>query len=724
MLKHSTLNDVTDLCKCLSSISVKNADETKEARTSFKLECLTTCYKWFRSKEPSNLENTSESSATLLYLVVDLIQTDADPFVLYAARKALVVLLDHQSCKTEITECLHGILDCLGSKDIGTSNKTTVLEIISDLLQREFAVSVLDVIKQRFLWLVENVLTFPFQEDESILLTAFIILWRKSAKKCHDLQLDLCWIMKYDILLQTLNEINVTEKHVYSRQVIHLFKTFYCYGQSLCLKTSVEPIYLQLGTAILQWALDRGISYLHDNSASGFGGKLITGACKSQINTEFGNVSSLRQLAALLLSVAATIVRFIQNSEVNPALLNLSTCLLQLNDHATVTVHSNDHRSQPFDWMTSVFGDQDDTLMEALLEVLDIYTITRKRLDTLGPYLEKLVIMINPHRQFYMLLQMTGFDHSVLVDLLTSPETCALLYLTRYLKCVVNEWDIFLETLDSLCDRETDFLEQIHRKSDSGHHFTENQGENLTENVQTDVQKSSGVSYKQTKQNCDERKTKGLEEKLNARSIQDNPAPKESITKCESETECVSGEEHRQGFIADKMLSACSESGSKPEYTKSGTEVSVAGTKSEGLTLLGQYSSDEDEEDVSQYQSDHGFSDHVSQYQSDHVSQYQSEADNSQIVSKMETMDIESSLSGEDFQCRKPVSEITIQSEYIEAIEICDNKLQVNRCLDETMATLIRLRLKMESLCEGGLLMYHPGPLVRLLTQCEALYEQ
>ncbi|XP_021363515.1 protein Lines homolog 1-like, partial [Mizuhopecten yessoensis] len=178
--------------------------------------------------------------------------------------------------------------------------------------------------------------------------------------------------------------------------------------------------------------------------------------------------------------------------------------------------------------MTTVFGDQDDTLMEALLEVLDIYCITKKRSDALGPYLEKLTTTINPHKQFYLLLQMTGFDHSVLVDLLTSPETCALLYLTRYLKCVINEWDIFLETLDALGDRKTvSTSEHLHTKSDSGHCLTNSQGANSLKNSQEDVSKCFVESYKQSQLVCADVdvKTQDEEDQMIASSI---PASQES----------------------------------------------------------------------------------------------------------------------------------------------------------------------------------------------------
>ncbi|XP_060073613.1 uncharacterized protein LOC132553387 isoform X2 [Ylistrum balloti] len=720
MLKHLTGTNITYLCNCLSDACVQHAENTREIQTSFKLGYLTTCNKWFRSREEHSLKNFDESFSRLLHIVIDLVQTDADPFVLYAARQALVALLEHPSHKVEVKKCFHGVLDCLGKKEIGTLNKNTILEVTSDLLQGELAITILDVVKQTFPWLTEILLRLPFQNDNLILLTTFIILWRKSAKKCQDLQLDLHWVMDFENLQQTVHRISVTEKHLYSRHVIHLFKTFYSYGQSLCLKTSLEPIYVKLGTAIIQWALGRGICNLYDETASGFGGTLVFVSCKSQMKPEFGNLSSLRQLAALLLSVAATIIRFSQDT-VNLALPDLSKCLLQLNDHATVTVHGCDHRGESFDWMTTVFGDQDDTLMEAFLEVLDIYCITNKRSETFRPYLEKLITTINPHRQFYQLLQMTSFDHSVLVDLLTSPETCALLYLTRYLKCVINEWGSFVETLD--CLGNTDYTcKHLDRKWDPENCLTQNRGSDFMKNSWEDVTKSTMESQKT---NSDERKN--VEEEKIASSIQDNQStdyqteikckcPKSQfvidskllVKTSQGEKEHVSGIEDcpEPKSVTDTLLSKHIRNEGKTNDTVTCT------LGSSGLSLLGQYSSDDDDDD-----DDDGFSGQVT---TDKLA-----ADSSHIITSMDTTETEPTWSGDVSECcGNPVSDLTGQSESMETEETCGNTLVVNRCLDETMATLIRLRLKLESLYEGGLLVYHPGPLVRLIDQCETLYEQ
>lgn len=61
---------------------------------------------------------------------------------------------------------------------------------------------------------------------------------------------------------------------------------------------------------------------------------------------------------------------------------------------------------------------------------------------------------MNPHQQFIVFLKSTDFDDSILVDLLTSPETCFLLYFTYYLKCIKKEFILFLKTAQQLTLKE------------------------------------------------------------------------------------------------------------------------------------------------------------------------------------------------------------------------------------------------------------------------------
>ncbi|KAH9383764.1 hypothetical protein HPB48_025534 [Haemaphysalis longicornis] len=45
---------------------------------------------------------------------------------------------------------------------------------------------------------------------------------------------------------------------------------------------------------------------------------------------------------------------------------------------------------------------------------------------------------------FLGFLRSLGNDHVTLIDLVTSQETCALLYFVRYLRLVISDWDTFV----------------------------------------------------------------------------------------------------------------------------------------------------------------------------------------------------------------------------------------------------------------------------------------
>ena len=58
----------------------------------------------------------------------------------------------------------------------------------------------------------------------------------------------------------------------------------------------------------------------------------------------------------------------------------------------------------------------------------------------------------NHHLYFCQFVASTAYDHGMLVDLLTSPETSFLAYFTKYLKYCLRTWDDFIETLRSDID--------------------------------------------------------------------------------------------------------------------------------------------------------------------------------------------------------------------------------------------------------------------------------
>ncbi|CAH1797476.1 unnamed protein product [Owenia fusiformis] len=87
-------------------------------------------------------------------------------------------------------------------------------------------------------------------------------------------------------------------------------------------------------------------------------------------------------------------------------------------------------------WMFRLYRDQDDGLIESLICVLVIYQHTVHQ--------EARNSWLLAHRLFLNCMDHFSFDHTVLLDLLTSPETSFLLYLTKMLKLLINEWSMFI----------------------------------------------------------------------------------------------------------------------------------------------------------------------------------------------------------------------------------------------------------------------------------------
>ncbi|XP_076586414.1 protein Lines homolog 1 isoform X1 [Chaetodon auriga] len=87
-------------------------------------------------------------------------------------------------------------------------------------------------------------------------------------------------------------------------------------------------------------------------------------------------------------------------------------------------------------WVSLLFGEQDDDMMEAAKALLSIFLHHRlcSGLDESAVLETACASGCNPHCHFLLLLQSISFDHSILLDFLISTETCFLEYFVRYLK--------------------------------------------------------------------------------------------------------------------------------------------------------------------------------------------------------------------------------------------------------------------------------------------------
>uniref|UniRef100_A0A3Q1FLI0 Lines homolog 1 n=1 Tax=Acanthochromis polyacanthus TaxID=80966 RepID=A0A3Q1FLI0_9TELE len=97
-------------------------------------------------------------------------------------------------------------------------------------------------------------------------------------------------------------------------------------------------------------------------------------------------------------------------------------------------------------WISLLFGEQDDDMMEAAKAALSIFLNHRLRsgLDDGAAFAAACASGCNPHCHFVLLLQSISFDHSILLDFLISVETCFLEYVLRYLKYLRDNWQSFI----------------------------------------------------------------------------------------------------------------------------------------------------------------------------------------------------------------------------------------------------------------------------------------
>uniref|UniRef100_A0A8C2ZR59 Lines homolog 1 n=1 Tax=Cyclopterus lumpus TaxID=8103 RepID=A0A8C2ZR59_CYCLU len=94
-------------------------------------------------------------------------------------------------------------------------------------------------------------------------------------------------------------------------------------------------------------------------------------------------------------------------------------------------------------WVSLLFGDQDDDMMEAAKELTELLVSACRLcsgLDDSAVLEAACASGCNPHCHFLLLLQSISFDHSILLDFLISTETCFLEYFVRYLKYLRADW--------------------------------------------------------------------------------------------------------------------------------------------------------------------------------------------------------------------------------------------------------------------------------------------
>ncbi|XP_027978604.1 protein Lines homolog 1 isoform X1 [Eumetopias jubatus] len=155
--------------------------------------------------------------------------------------------------------------------------------------------------------------------------------------------------------------------------------------------------------------------------------------------------------AASLLIIKSVEIKFQSCASANEMKVDLQSFMCELLTFLKPHLQPSLQSHNPCEWISKVFIEQDDDMLEAAKASLGIYLkLTRQCKATESSTQEKEMwnhhtheYGYNPHCIFLFLLKNIGFDSSVLLDFLISSETCFLEYFVRYLKLLQKDWTHF-----------------------------------------------------------------------------------------------------------------------------------------------------------------------------------------------------------------------------------------------------------------------------------------
>lgn len=201
---------------------------------------------------------------------------------------------------------------------------------------------------------------------------------------------------------------------------------------------TIQSSVLTLAKKIVDAVGGRWLDEIHYRTVfCGFGGTLLEEHRTAPAVNKRCIVGDTRMLRLVLLTVFKASLLHVQGRS------TVATAL-----YRTLAWMSSKAKKQ--DWtqeniITEIFLEQDDQLLECLLLLLLLHL----KLSKASPTSESSTahgqaVIPSPHTMFLLFLRSLCYDHSALIDLLTSSETCALFYFVRYLKIVTSDWSGFL----------------------------------------------------------------------------------------------------------------------------------------------------------------------------------------------------------------------------------------------------------------------------------------
>lgn len=155
--------------------------------------------------------------------------------------------------------------------------------------------------------------------------------------------------------------------------------------------------------------------------------------------------------AASLITMKSLEIKFQSGTSTNEMKVDLHRFMSELLAFLKPHLQPSLQLHNPCEWLSRVFIEQDDDMLEAAKASVGIYLkLTREyeATERLTQEKEKWIRHThengyNPHCIFLFFLKNIGFDSTVLLDFLISSETCFLEYFVRYLKLLQKDWDNF-----------------------------------------------------------------------------------------------------------------------------------------------------------------------------------------------------------------------------------------------------------------------------------------
>ncbi|XP_052095109.1 protein Lines homolog 1-like [Mytilus californianus] len=230
---------------------------------------------------------------------------------------------------------------------------------------------------------------------------------------------------------------------VFTKSVLKLLNSLFPYGDWSSLSLNVNVVFKQTAENIITFFDQHGFTVIRLGHGCGFTGI----SCRENSAVDKTEL----QLVILLTLKSIAIILSWKHSPEAGNFISADVCLKCLFelDLFVKLFKSPREKKQTLDWVYQMFEDQDDLWVESLVALLDIYNqvVLFREIDSLPTSLQT---VINPHRQFLLFIKATDFNESVVIDLLTSPETCFLLYFNCYLKFMCSKWGWLISTVKQM----------------------------------------------------------------------------------------------------------------------------------------------------------------------------------------------------------------------------------------------------------------------------------